>query len=67
MVVEDREEWHMENLKMNRGHYGGLSYIFGAGFINFTQNILCPIHYNPFVMLDEVLENLMMMVNGLIV
>jgi len=53
MVVEDREEWHAENLKLNRNHYGGLSYIFGAGFINFTQNLLCPIHYNPFVMLDE--------------
>ena len=53
MVVEDRDGWHQENIKKNGNHYGGLSYLLGSNFINFAQNALCPIHYNPFIMLDE--------------
>ncbi len=58
MVVEDRDSWHQENIKKNSSHYGGLSYLFGSSFINFAQNALCPIHYNPFVMLDEVIDRI---------
>ena len=53
-VVENSHDWHTQNLKMNKNHYSGLSRLIGASFIKSLNQRLAPIHYNPFVKLEQV-------------
>lgn len=53
-VVEDTKEWHYQNIKKNGKHYSGLSWLFGASYLDYLQSHLSPIHFNPFIQMEDV-------------
>ena len=52
-VVEDYYEWHHQNFLMNKSHYSGFGYVFGASFLAFFEKTFIPIHYNPYVKISR--------------
>ncbi|KRX06701.1 hypothetical protein PPERSA_09103 [Pseudocohnilembus persalinus] len=52
-VVDDVEEFHSENLKLNPSHYSGLGKIFGSKYLEFLQKHIIPIHFNPMIQLTD--------------
>lgn len=52
-VVENYQEFHLENFKRNRHHYSGLGYYLGTSLLSFFERTFVPVHYNPDVKLSK--------------
>ena len=40
-------------MKLNSKHYTGLSGLFGANFLDFLSKKVLPIHFNPFIKIND--------------
>jgi len=52
-VVENPEEWHMENLKFNSSHYSGVKYFGSKTITKIQERMACGVYYNPYVTIEN--------------
>lgn len=53
IVVDDAEEWHSLNLKMNKNHYSFLRFLGAKRLTNIQNNYAARIYYNTLVRVGD--------------